>query len=331
MSAAERTAARQLYKEISMQRKRIHYAFILFLLGLGMFVGRPIGVTTARNMKNAEAQKTISANGTAFILRATDDGALSTTSAMNAKTTSTLYLTVPSGFTLIDSGTGVRLYKKNYVGGAPDYVTVINLGQATLRNLTGSVSGSNVYRKSLSSFWADMADLETSTRKRMLVVNGTFFATNNNPAGIAFGLKRNYRVISYGYGLQEYPGKIKTLAWGEWGPASINLYSKSTFDGNWSDVVGGLDETVDKSKYSRVPRTFAGIRDDDGNGYVETVFLYSSSYATQSEAANVLRAFGASSVIMLDGGGSTGLILRGTSIISPIRTLPHAIGVFTGK
>jgi hypothetical protein len=59
--------------------------------------------------------------------------------------------------------------------------------------------------------------------------------------------------------------------------------------------------------------------------------FFSSSYATQTGAANVLSGFGARAQCMLDGGGSTGLVIAGTAKISPTRTLPHTIAMYAEK
>jgi hypothetical protein len=86
-----------------------------------------------------------------------------------------------------------------------------------------------------------------------------------------------------------------------------------------------------KSPGSYTGRTFVGVRDDDNNGHSETVVFFSSSYATQPGAVSVLSGFGTGSKMMLDGGGSTGLIIGGSTYISPARSIPHAIIVCAGK
>ena len=240
---------------------------------------------------------------------------------------------VPSGFQLILSGTGVKVYRKNYVGGQPDFVTVVDLRYATIRNFTGSVSGQNIERRTLSRFWNDAVAQNTGSRTARVAINGTFFSTNDSPfTPIAFGLKADWWRISYGYGINEYPGLVRTFAFDSfYGSSSIQPYSTATFDAGIPDVVGGLDPTANKSASSYIGRTFVGVRDDDNNGHSETVVFFSSNYATQAGAVSVLSGFGTGSKMMLDGGGSTGLIVGGTSYISPTRSIPHAIIVCAGK
>ncbi|MBD2605452.1 phosphodiester glycosidase family protein [Scytonema hofmannii FACHB-248] len=244
-------------------------------------------------------------------------------------------LEISKGFKLILSETGLQVYKKDYSNGNSDYVTVVNLEKGTIRNLTGTTEGTPnamVKRKLPSEFWQDAVKGNTSTRKVIVVVNASFFSTNEDPTGIAFGLKLGGNAISYGYAIaKEYPGQIRTFSFNpDQGIANIQSYAKETFNST-PEVVGALDVVANKSPLSYLPRTFVGVRDNDGNGTKETVIFYSSSYARQIDASNVLTGFGASVTAMLDGGGSTFLIVNGNSLISTKRKVPHAIAVYAGN
>lgn len=250
---------------------------------------------------------------------------------------STQAVVIPSGFNQIKSGTGFRLFRKDYSGGQPDFVAVVDLRYATMRNLTGAYTrpwDGSVYRKSMANFWNDAVAGNTSTRSARMVINGAFFSTNDDPTPLAFGLKSNGTVIHYGYGVSEYPGLVKTFHINmSASRAAINTYATSNFDGVNSspDVVGALDPAANKSASSFVPRTFVGVQDSNGDGNFETVFTYSSAYARQVDATSVLQAFGASRIAMMDGGGSTGLIVDGTTYIAAGRTVPHAFAIYTGR
>lgn len=240
---------------------------------------------------------------------------------------------VPSGFQPILSDTGVKVYRKNYTGGQPDFVTVVDLRAGTIRNFTGWVYDGAIERRTLGTFWNDAVSQNTSSRRAKVAINGTFFSTDAVPnAPIAFGLKADWWRMSYGYGLNEYPGLVRTLAFdSSYGSSSIQPYAQATFDSGIPDVVGGLDPSANKQATSYIGRTFVGVRDDDGNGHSETVIFFSSKYATQAGAVSVLNGFGAGSKMMLDGGGSTGLTVDGTPYITPSRTIPHAIIICAGK
>lgn len=243
-------------------------------------------------------------------------------------------LPIDNNFKLMLSQTGVQVYKKDDAKGNTDYVTVVNLKKGTIRNLIGAEGTPNgtVKKKLPSEFWQDAVKQNTSSLKAMVVVNASFFSTNDDPTGIAFGLKLGGSTISYGYAIaKEYPGQIRTFSFNpDQGIANIQSYAKKTFD-SMPEVVGALDAVANKSAFSYLPRTFVGVRDDDRNGTKETVIFYSSSYARQIDASNVLTGFGASATAMLDGGGSTFLIVSGNSLISTERKVPHAIAVYAGK
>jgi hypothetical protein len=243
-------------------------------------------------------------------------------------------LPVPSGFRLILSGNGIRVYRKDYAGGQPDYVTAVDLRYAYVANLTGPYSGApnaRISKRTIAQLVTLGKARNTSTRQLITVVNGTFFDTNSDPAAIAFGLKRDNVLLSTGYGVgREYPGLIRTLSFSaDYTSASIQSWAGSTFT-SAPEVVGGLDVTASKSPYSYVPRTFVGVRDGNGDGRAETLLVFASKYARQPDAATVLRNFGARQMIMLDGGASGALWLSGSTVYSG-RTVPHGIGLYSGK
>ncbi|BAZ15474.1 hypothetical protein NIES4071_73460 [Calothrix sp. NIES-4071] len=103
----------------------------------------------------------------------------------------------------------------------------------------------------------------------------------------------------------------------------LHLIHSYIFNSSNSDVVGALDATADKSASRYLPRTFVGVKKN-------TAIFYSSNYARQIDAATTLRKFGASETAMLDGGGSTNIVIDGKPIISTNRLIPHAIAIYSG-
>ena len=74
-------------------------------------------------------------------------------------------------------------------GRAPDFVVVADLRRASMRSLSGAYSGApqaTVARKTLGTFWSDAVRAQSMTGPAMAVVNGAFFAPDDNPTGIAF-------------------------------------------------------------------------------------------------------------------------------------------------
>jgi hypothetical protein len=269
-------------------------------------------------------------------------------------------ITIPAGFNLTNSwqgtgsggtGTAIRIYRKDFAGGQPDFVTVVDLRFATLRSIIGGLGGvspcSSVGTRVLctsssggctsSSHWNAASGAGQGLR---VLLNGTFFATGNNPAGIAFGLRQNGTIISYGYGVEsnamdcanasEFPGNTFTFRFNNGtDQATTGNYSFAQFtDPAFPDLIGGLNPTCCKSPSSFVPRTMVGVRDDNADGKIETVLFYSSAFARLSDGNNTLRAFGATATMQLDGGGSTGLVVAGSQSIATTRPMPHAIAIY---
>ena len=262
--------------------------------------------------------------------------------AENAEIINTSFpLAIPSGFFQIRSDIGVSLYKKDYVGGQPDFVQVADLDQgAQVKFLHGSIAdlgvgqgsfgGNNAtfWKTSLLTAWNDFAGANDHA---FCITNGQFFSTLADPTPLAFPLKKDGQILSDGYGSDnEFPGQLLILEiWND--HADIRPLTKDNLYGSSApDILGGLTEDANKGITNYVGRTFAGIDDTDGDGDYEMIYIFTSSYARQTTAATVLRNFGADKVIMFDGGGSTQMRCGSTSYIYSSRSIPQTIGVIAG-
>jgi Phosphodiester glycosidase len=205
------------------------------------------------------------------------------------------------------------------------HVIEADLTKTTLRSISGEPTPTGkVGQMKFEEFWAK------NHRNGMLqvLVNGTFFQTYNKPTGIAFGLKQDSKLITYGYGLNEFPDRTVTVAWSD-GRMAIEPYSRSTFDGPIPNVVGALAPTAGKNADKLLPRTFVGVKNRRADKTYSTVLFFVSPGASQSQAEQILRNLGAERVAMLDGGQSTGLIVDGKTLMQPKTRIPQAIGIFT--
>jgi exopolysaccharide biosynthesis protein len=203
------------------------------------------------------------------------------------------------------------------------YIIEADLSKTTLRSISGVPTDTGkVGQMKFEEFWA-----KNNKGALQVLINGTFFQTYDQPTGIAFGLKQDNQLITYGYGLDEFPDKTLTVAWTESG-ISIDPYSRSTFDGKTPNVVGALAPTAGKNANKLLRRTFIGVKNPHPDQTYGTVLLFISSGASQTEAEQALQQFGAMRVAMLDGGASTGLIIGGKKIMQPKTRLPQTIGIF---
>lgn len=247
---------------------------------------------------------------------------------------------IPPGFHKIDSAIGIDLYKKDYPGGSPDYVQVLDLSQgARLKPMIRSISdpglGQGVYggndahfrSQSLSAYWQELVSQESSA---YCVVNGQFFYMLEYPTRLPFPLKIDGKILTDGYGIKDFPDqKLMLELWP--GRADIVALSKqSLYSSTAPDIIAGLTEEAPKAKKRYTGRTFIGLTSPNGSGQFNTLMIFNTKTARQVDAAEVLKSFGAQKVMMLDGGGSTQLLCRGKPFIYSERLIPQAIGIIAG-
>ena len=246
---------------------------------------------------------------------------------------------VPNGFSEIISKPGVKVYRKNYRGGNPDYVQVIDLSQGSSLRLMrgnkrfsgfgqGAYGGNNpsIDRRSLMAAWNSFYEKESNA---VCIINGQFFSTNQYPSTtLAFPVVIDGEKID-GYGSYEFNNQKLVLS------IKDNHAELSTFRENVQvladNSIVGLTEGANKGPRNLTGRTFIGVSDKNNDGKNETIVIFSSKLATQNSAAQVLRDFSASDVVMLDGGGSTQLICEHQQLITSSRTIPQTIGVVSSK
>ena len=251
-----------------------------------------------------------------------------------------LHTEAPAGFTLISSAPGVELYRKDYPGGSPDFVQVVNLNAgAQVKLLHGEISeyraGQGVYggddprflSNRLKHYWNSVSSQYTGT---FCVSNGQFFFMPEYPTRLPFPLKVDGTIVSDGYGINDHEGeKLMLELWSD--RADIReLTKEALYSSSAPNIVAGLTEDGRKSPTKYVPRTFMGIDDRSGDGNFDTVLVFNTKSARQRDAAQVLRDFGADKVMMLDGGGSTQLICQGSGYVDSERLIPQAIAVIAG-
>lgn len=253
---------------------------------------------------------------------------------------------IPPGFTAIKTAPGVNLYQHT---DEIDYVQVVDLDAGACidlfddRHVTGfdtqGAYGTNISAiiefKSIQTHWDDL--VRSHGKRAFSVTNGQFFSVRSQQ--LAFPVKADGIIYSGGYaGDSEFAGEKMMLTVRQ-NHANIvtfpeNDYPENPLFSSVPNMIVGLAEDANKGFDRQVGRTFIGVKDRDKNGTNETVLIFTSSSASQSHAGRVLRDFGASAVMMLDGGGSTQAIVQGREYVNssdePDRKIPHTIGVISG-
>jgi hypothetical protein len=249
-------------------------------------------------------------------------------------------LVIPPGFDKITAVYGAQLYRKEYARGTPDFVQVVDLSLgAEIELLHGPIKeqrqGHGAYggddprilSRSLQQYWKDFTSTQANP---FCVVNGQFFYMPESPTRLPFPLKVDGKIISDGFGKDQFPGqKLMLELWP--GRADITPLTKEALYGSTApDIVAGLAEDARKAINKYVGRTFVGLVDRDRDARYETVLVFTTRTARQKDAAEVLRNFGAQKVMMLDGGGSTQMICLDKPYISSERLIPQALGIQGG-
>lgn len=249
------------------------------------------------------------------------------------------------------SAIGVQLYTDNQ----GNYVQAINLSQgAAIRFLFGASSPGTTtaayggkspsFRvQDLQNYWEELQIRDTI--RAFSVCNGQFFG-GKDAIELAFPVKEDGQWITTGYaGASEFPHEKAMLGIRDQSAEIIPLPEEINLSTNilpydqaivGIQVNGGMDSITwySKAPFELRPRTFLGIADSDRNGTNETILILTTTAQTQLGAAGVLERFGATAVMMLDGGGSTQLMVQGETRLRSAdptpRQIPQAIGVFSG-
>lgn len=247
---------------------------------------------------------------------------------------------IPDGFTLVNSTYSIELYRKDYKGGNPDFVQIINLSQGAkviplhgelreTRTGQGSYGGNDARfaARTMDQYWQSLVN---TTENAFCVTNGQFFLMGESPTRLPFPLKKDGQILTDGYGKNEFVDrKLMLEIWD--GKADIReLTQNSLYSSTAPHIIAGLSEDANKSAAKYVGRTFVGIDDRDQNHDYETILILSTKTTRQVDAAKVLRSFGAEKIMMLDGGGSAQLTCQGKPLVASDRPVPQALGIIAG-
>jgi hypothetical protein len=267
--------------------------------------------------------------------------------SVSSKIAATNPLSAPSGWVMLYSttnGKGVCFTKNS------NYVVAMNLtaGDIVARPLydtpTPSVASATTPNPTFPT--GDVLYWKTKGTNVFAVSNCSFFAYNTqsqNPLGgsttLPFVLKRSGSILASGQYLVEEANQ-RYLVLGKNGPngfyseigdnptsyTGTTLYQKSTnfYNSNTSNpgntIIGGLHPlNADKDKTTATGRTFVGIKDCNGDGYKEALYILVSKSLTQQQAYDILRnEFLCDQSIMFDGSGSSQLVCKDTELVKSI-------------
>ena len=228
-------------------------------------------------------------------------------------------------FKLVQSAKGIEMCSKDN-----DVVQIIDLKQGAKIEFLYKKSGDMFQLQHIGDMWNNF---KKNTKNAFSIVNGTFFSPNTGnyqtatKASLAFLLKKNEKIITKGY---ESSINIKTLKI-IGSNASIDDDSGYWYIENYPNVLAGLSTEEDKNNWAWfVGRNLIGVNNDGSKIYI----LVTDGMAVD-DAEKLLKQFGATNIMMLDGSGSAQLRSDKKNIIGNDggqgRLIPQAIGIISGS
>lgn len=239
---------------------------------------------------------------------------------------------VPPDFYTVAEAPAVTLYRKDYPGGTPDYVLVVNLAHhATLQLLTGGTPTSSqdvaapFTPQPLDNFWTEF---QSSDDDAFCVVGGPFFP--DEPINDRLGLKSNGILRRAGATNAEAGVPLAMLeVWNE--SARFSPYTETAFQQSTAPlVVVGLSPQAEQQPQTFTSRSLVGVQDRDGDGNFETLLMFVSKTTRQSDAVEVLRSFGAQEILLLADGEAAQINCQGLPYVYAEAQVPVALGIAAG-
>jgi hypothetical protein len=249
---------------------------------------------------------------------------------------------IPNGFNEILTKLGVKVYKKDYSGGKPDYVQVLSLSKgAKVKFLFGDksdeVQSNGIYggdnykfkRVNIEDMWNQF---KSNNSLATCVTNGQYFMSYHNYTNLSFPvLSDKYKIDGSDNGLKK--SKMVLELFDTY--ATIQKLSSriDSLDYLSSNAIVGLSTSISINSTTRIGRTMIGVLDEDNDGYNEKVIIFNSSYANSNEAISVLKSFGvlSTNIMQLDGGPSSQLVCDSSKLIKTSQIIPQGIGIISAE
>jgi hypothetical protein len=238
----------------------------------------------------------------------------------------------PPDFYAVAEAPAVTLYRKDYPGGTPDYVLMVNLAHhAAVQLLTGQTPAPSqdadapFTPQPLDNFWAEF---QNDDEDAFCVIGGPFFP--DEPINERLGLKSNGILRRPGATAAEMVTPLAMLeVWDE--SARISPYTETAFQQSAAPlVVVGLSPQAERQPQDFTSRSLLGVQDRDGDGTFETLLVFVSKTTRQSDAVEVLRSFGAQEILLLADGEAAQINCQGLPYVFSEGQLPVALGVAAG-
>lgn len=239
--------------------------------------------------------------------------------------------TPPSGWAVVKTATYAKLMRPTtgninviVANIKNNNATVIPLYDPPTPNFASTTTPSPLFPKGDIWFWWNK-DITAFG-----VANCSYFdrAWPHTTTELTHALQQSWSLRSTGklYGQSSYQRWIcfnngyATIGDGPNVPITTNYYTSASayYGGIGSTVLGGLHPVNASAQPATAQgRTMVGIKDCDGDGLKEIVYILTADNLTQSAAYDILRlTFQCDQTIMFDGGGSTQMICKGVEYVT---------------
>ncbi len=243
----------------------------------------------------------------------------------------------PSGWSIKESNTNVRIYQK---GTEQTYVQVIDVkGGARIRfSQPWMISGVPLTftKKNLDNFWSIIPVDQLLNVSSM--VNGQFFNNDINPTLLSFGVRSGGQLLTYGDSA-EIISKKQIEFTDNSGVSVSSVSNNRLLNGPAQNIIIGLDPSVNKSSSAQVGRMYmcSKVNPYSPTSPSQWLVVLSSKKSNQSTALTNITSWGcdSNSIVMFDGSGSTQLKTKGgirmkgnNGLINQDRIIPQVVIIY---
>lgn len=239
---------------------------------------------------------------------------------------------VPSGWTLKESSTNIRVYQKGTEQVYAQFVDIKSGAKVRFSQTIVSNTGTKTFnRQTLDQWWTAYTGVKNT------MINGQFFDNNINPTGLSFGVRANSVLLTTGADTSAMAKK--QIEFFDNTGAYVTSFNGSRLNGGSTaqNIIVGLDPSVDKDGSSNIGRTYLCTKANPSGPTSPSQWLIIVSAASQTQTSiySNITSLGcdSGSVVMFDGSGSTqlqtsgGIRLKGSNWLyaNENRTIPQVL------
>lgn len=213
---------------------------------------------------------------------------------------------VPSGWTLKESSTNIRVYQKGTEQVYAQFVDIKAGAKVRFSQTVVSNAGTKTFsRQTLDQWWTAYTGVKNT------MINGQFFDNNINPTGLSFGVRVNSVLLTTGADISVVTKK--QIEFFDNAGVYVTSFNSSRLNSGSTaqNIIVGLDPSVDKTGGWSIGRTYVCSKANPvgPTSPSQWLIIVSAQGNTQAEMLGNITSLGcdSNSIVMFDGSGSTQL------------------------